>query len=131
MSDHSTDQHQQAEVRCLRHHQACACREAMFARAVEIADLAMTGIVQGYGIDLDPEGESSCRYGLTGANRTEVTSIEEADPLIIEAFEWLNERGLAELGNDQYGQYIELTNPEDPENEPTEPPRDGLVERAA
>jgi hypothetical protein len=92
----------------------------MFARAVEIADLAMTGIIQGRGIDLDPESNPGIRYGLTDADGTEVATIEEADPMIVEAFAWLNERGLARPGADDVGQYIELTGSADPENEPTD-----------
>lgn len=79
---------------CLTHHHACACREAMFARAAEIADEAMTQPLECYGRSADEHGVV---WALLDSDYGAVATLDEAEPPVIEAVRWLLWRERCEL----------------------------------
>ncbi len=79
---------------CVTHHHACDCREAMFARALEIADEAMTELLYAHAKRADEYG---VMWALCDADGGDVAALAEADTPVIEAVHWLQERGLCEL----------------------------------
>lgn len=102
--------------KCEIHHDACACSESIFARAVELADRLMIMQLEGLAVPIeDSEAPSTeglpqaCSFGLCDKDQAEVSCLADADPAIREAFEWLSQRGLAVLREDEWGQFIALT----------------------
>lgn len=93
--------------KCVTHHHACDCREAMFARAVEIADEAMTELLMGHAKCVD---ESRVVWALAGEDGGDVATLAEADPPLIEAVEWLVQRGLCEVVESPNGATVILLN---------------------
>lgn len=79
---------------CVTHHHACDCREALFARAVEIADEAMTELLCAHAKRADEQG---AMWALCDADGGDVATLAEADPPAVEAVEWLQRRGLCEV----------------------------------
>jgi hypothetical protein len=77
--------------------------EEIVARAFEIADESMLELIAAHAVAIKPQ-----IYGLVDENSHEVASLDDADPAIQEAFEWLALRGIAELVTDQYGEIIKL-----------------------
>lgn len=76
------------------------------ARAFEIADEAMEEILHSHGV---PLGQPPYRqFALTNHHGQKVTTLADAEPAIVEAFQWLQERGRAELVDAPDGQYIAL-----------------------
>ena len=90
---------------CVTHHHACDCREAMFARAVEIADEAMTELLCAHARRADEHGVF---WALVDANCGDVATLAEADTPLIEAVEWLQERNLCELVESPHGATVLL-----------------------
>lgn len=76
------------------------------ARAFEIADECMVAMIECHAVPVG-SGESPL-FGLSNENGNEVACLAEAEPAIIEAFEWLKARGLAELVEDEHGECILL-----------------------
>lgn len=66
----------------------------MFARALEIADDAMKGLLTCHARRADEHG---VMWALCDADGGDVATLAEADTPLIEAVEWLTERGLCEL----------------------------------
>ena len=98
----------ESEMRkCVTHHHACDCREAMFARAVEIADESMLELLQGHAVCLD---EFRTNWALVDADGKEVAILEDADPPAVEAVEWLKRRGLCEVMEHPTGATVLLLN---------------------
>lgn len=103
---------------CMTHRHACDCRERLFARALEIADEAMTRLLYAHAVNIDT-GEASAdeqlpemaKFGLVNEAQEEVSHLADADPAIVEAFEWLSQRCLAELLSDRHGEFIRLVTP--------------------
>ena len=79
---------------CVTHHNACDCRESMFARAIEIADQAMTDLLTSHA---RPADEVGLMWALCDAAGGYVEALDEADQPIIDAVEWLRERKLCAL----------------------------------
>jgi len=79
---------------CVTHHHACDCREAMFARAIEIADQAMTDLLTSHARPVD---ETGAVWALCDADGGYVETLDEADQPIIDAVQWLLERKLCAL----------------------------------
>lgn len=79
---------------CTTHHHACDCREAMFARAIEIADQAMIDLLTSHARSAD---ETGAVWALCDADGGYVETLDEADQPIIDAVEWLRERKLCAL----------------------------------
>lgn len=79
---------------CTTHHHACACRERMFARALEIADEAMTELLMAHAKRAD---EIGVMWALCDANGNDVAVLADADKPVIEAVEWLNDRNMCAL----------------------------------
>jgi hypothetical protein len=79
---------------CVTHHHACDCREAMFARALEIADEAMTALPCAHTKRADEHG---VMWALCDADGGDVATLAEADTPLIEAVEWLEEWKLCDL----------------------------------
>ncbi len=86
--------------KCVTHHNACDCREAMFARAVEIADDYMLATLQGHAVCLD---EFRMNWALVDAEGMDVATLAEADPPVVMAVEWLKRRGLCEVNEHPTG----------------------------
>lgn len=80
--------------KCETHHSACACREAMLARAVEIADKASVELLQSQARRLDDYG---IVWALTDTFGADVATLAEADPSLVEAVQWLQQRDLCSL----------------------------------
>ena len=75
------------------------------ARAFEIADQSMIELLICHAVRVD--GLTPI-FGLSDENGVEVANLDEADPGIRDAFEWLELRGLAELVEDEAGACIVL-----------------------
>ena len=83
--------------------------DAVAARAIQIADEAMEELLRSHACPIESLDSSDIEtFGLVDADGSEVSTLNEADPAIIEAFKWLQERGLAELAADEDGEYIQL-----------------------
>lgn len=67
------------------------------ARAVEIADECMRAQIECHGVGLNSE---LTRFGLTDESQLEVAMLDEASDALVEAFEYLRDRGLAALESD-------------------------------
>ena len=80
--------------KCITHHHACDCREALFARALKIADESMTSTLTTNAIRADEHG---VMWALVDFEGGEVATLYEAYQGVIDAVEWLIERGLCEL----------------------------------
>lgn len=91
---------------CVTHHHACDCREAMFSRAAEIADEAMTELLCAHAKRADEHG---VMWALCDADGCDVATLAEADTPLIEAVEWLKERKLCELFEGRHGATVLLT----------------------
>ncbi|CAB3740158.1 hypothetical protein LMG22037_06365 [Paraburkholderia phenoliruptrix] len=74
-------------------------------RAVEIADQSMVELLLAHAVRFDALTPA---FGLSSENGTEVQTLEEADPAIQEAFEWLQLRDMAELMEESGGACILL-----------------------
>lgn len=79
---------------CVTHHHACDCRERLFARALAIADEAMTKLLCAHAKRADEHG---VMWALCDADGGDVATLAEADTPLVEAVEWLQERKLCEL----------------------------------
>lgn len=79
--------------------------QAMCARAFEIADQAMGELLLGHCVHSGTDGV----LGLCDENGVEVGALDQADPAIREAFEWLSLRGQASLERDACGECIRFT----------------------
>ena len=77
----------------------------MFAQAVEIADESMLAQLQSHAICLD---EFRMNWGLIDEQGTDVSTLEEADPAIVESVKWLKRRGLCEVTEGQSGAVVLL-----------------------
>lgn len=78
---------------------------AQAARAMEIADQSMIDLLLSHAVRSDALTPA---FGLSTEDGTEVETLEEADPAIQEAFEWLQSRGMAELLEEAGGTCILL-----------------------
>lgn len=65
------------------------------ARAIAIADACMRSDIECYGVQIG--GLLSGDYGLTNPDQGEVSTLVAASEELLEAFEYLRDRGLAEL----------------------------------
>lgn len=72
-------------------------------RAFDIADTHMFELMQAHCVPCD---EYRLTLGLVDESGSEVRSLADADPSIVEAFEWLKDRGYVELGEDGDGEHI-------------------------
>lgn len=90
---------------CITHHHACDCREALFTRALEIADKAMTDLLC---IHAKRADEYGIRWALCDADGDDVATLAEADTPLVEAVEWLQERKLCELVESPHGATVLL-----------------------
>lgn len=90
---------------CLKHHNACACREAMFAQAVEIADEAMADMLRSCSLSAD---ESGVAWTLCNGNGDAVATLDEAYPPAIDAVRWLLQRNLCHLVESPEGATVVL-----------------------
>lgn len=81
------------------------CREALFARGLEIADKAMTELVMTHAIRADEHGVV---WALVDADGGDIATLYEADTPLIEAVEWLTQRGICELVENQHGAIVVL-----------------------
>ncbi len=90
---------------CVTHHHACDCRERQFARALEIADEAMTELLIAHAKRADEHG---VMWALIDADGEYVATLYEADTPLIEAVEWLQERKLCELVESPHGATVLL-----------------------
>lgn len=79
--------------------------DAQAARAIEIADQSMIELLLSHAVRSDALTPA---FGLSTEDGTEVETLEEADPAIQEAFEWLQSRGMAELLEEAGGTCILL-----------------------
>ncbi|WP_157763881.1 hypothetical protein [Paraburkholderia aromaticivorans] len=79
--------------------------DAQAARAIEIADQSMIELLLSHAVRFDALTPA---FGLSTEDGTEVETLEEADPAIQEAFEWLQSRGMAELLEEASGACILL-----------------------
>ncbi|WP_176317858.1 hypothetical protein [Burkholderia vietnamiensis] len=79
--------------------------DAQAARAIEIADQSMVELLLSHAVRSDALTPA---FGLSAEDGTEVETLEEADPAIQEAFEWLESRGMAELLEEAGGTCILL-----------------------
>lgn len=80
-------------------------QRAVLLRALELADEAALAIVESYCISC----AGSARLELAGTNGQSVRELAQADDIIVEAVEYLCERGLASLSRDWEGwQYVIL-----------------------
>ncbi|GLZ73783.1 hypothetical protein [Burkholderia cenocepacia] len=79
--------------------------DAQAARAIEIADQSMVELILSHAVRSDALTPA---FGLSAEDGTEVETLEEADPAIQEAFEWLESRGMAELLEEAGGTCILL-----------------------
>lgn len=77
--------------------------EEIVARAFEIADESMLELLAAHAIRLQPD-----LYGLVDENSHEVATLDAADAVIQESFEWLALRGFASLVTDEKGEVIRL-----------------------
>lgn len=75
----------------------------MTARAFEIADDSMFSLLINHCVIGD---EHATTLGLVDEAGIEVQSLEEADPNVIEAVEWLKPRGYIEVAADSDGEHI-------------------------
>lgn len=91
--------------RCVSHHHACDCREAMFARALKIADESMLELIRCHARRADEHG---VLWALVNEDGEEVTTLLEAETAVIEAVEWLKERGLCEVVESPQGATVIL-----------------------
>lgn len=80
-------------------------REPMFTRAVAIADEAMTELLKAHARRADEHG---VMWALVDAGGREVNTLAEADHPVIEAVEWLMERGLCEVVEGRNGATVVL-----------------------
>lgn len=92
-------------MKCETHHHACDCREAMFARAVEIANESMVELLMAHAKRADEHGIT---WALVNADGVEVPTLDEADLPVIEAVEWLREHKLCELIESPHGATVLL-----------------------
>lgn len=76
------------------------------SRAVAIADEAMMAQLQCHAVAV--RGCEKTRFGLCDRFGMEVAALSEADPAIVEAFDWLKGRGLVVLRSDEHGEVIEI-----------------------
>ncbi|MBN3853800.1 hypothetical protein G3N59_10450 [Paraburkholderia sp. Ac-20340] len=75
------------------------------ARAFEIADESMVELLASHSV----RGSALApTFGLSDADGREVRDLEDSDPAIQEAFEWLEARGLAELVEGEVDTFILL-----------------------
>ncbi len=80
-------------------------RERMFTRALEIADEAMTELLCAHAKRIDEHG---VMWALCDADGGDASTLSEADTPLIEAVEWLQERGLCELVEHPHGATVLL-----------------------
>lgn len=81
------------------------------ARAFEIADESMVSLVQCQCLRVD---ETGCLWSPTNNDGREVVSVEDADPAIVNAVEYLKGRGLCEVIDSPDGEVILLIGEEVP-----------------
>ncbi|KND57176.1 hypothetical protein BSCH_02099 [Candidatus Paraburkholderia schumanniana] len=79
--------------------------QALMVRAIEIADQSMVELLVAHAVRFDALTPA---FGLSAEGGTEVQTLEEADPAIQDAFEWLQLRGMAELLEEAGGACILL-----------------------
>ena len=77
------------------------------ARAVAIADECSKNDVETNGVPFGSAGEPAL-FGLTDDNLSEVSTLAEASDFLRTAFEYLRDRGLAELITDAGDELIQL-----------------------
>lgn len=76
-------------------------------RALKIADDCMRSEIECHGVGHGTVHDH--RYGWTDPNAREVRAQADADPYLVEAFEYLRDRGLASLiPDDGHGEQIRL-----------------------
>lgn len=87
---------------------ACAADrgEVLFTRALEIADESMTELLRSHAKRADEHGVS---WALVDEDGGDVATLAEADPAVIEAVEWLQERGLCEVVESPQAAMVVLT----------------------
>jgi hypothetical protein len=85
-------------------------------RAFQIADQSMIELLLTHAVPMDGSISETVGgpIGLVNADFQEVTSLADADPAIVEAFEWLDLRGRAELVEGPDGEFIQLKAEEAP-----------------
>lgn len=88
-----------------RHEPFPVCKEGLCTRAFAIADEAMLCMIQS---ECSLSLEDPDYVGLVGDDGCEVTQLCDASTAIREAFDWLSQRGLAELRTDEHGEFIVL-----------------------
>jgi hypothetical protein len=88
--------------------------QRMQARAFEIADEAMMELLRGHGLPHDDNRIGLVRDADPPERPSPVFHLADADPALIEAFDWLSKRGLAQLEADEFGEFIVLSPPAQP-----------------
>lgn len=73
-------------------------------RAIEIADRQMLATLQCQGVPLPVDGS----YGLADSDGVEVSRLGDAAPELTEAVEWLTERNLVEVVEDEKGTVVRV-----------------------
>jgi hypothetical protein len=84
--------------------------QALVTRAFQIADQAMIELLLSHGMPMDGSvcEASGGAVALCDESSEEVRTLAESDPAIVEAFEWLQLRGRAELIEGTDGEFIYL-----------------------
>lgn len=81
---------------------------AMRKEAILLADDFYTHQIFSYGYPVPPARNGRHRGGLLGHDGSQVKRIEDACFELADAYEWLSQRNLVELGRNRYGVYLEL-----------------------
>jgi hypothetical protein len=82
--------------------------QTLTTRAFEIADTCMLAQLESHALRAGGHPEAPL-FGLVDDDGREVTTLLEASPSIVEAVEWLRERGLAEVIENEHGEAVILT----------------------
>jgi len=77
-------------------------------RAFAIADEAMYELLLSEGVPIDGSPSDATVFGFTDESSQEVTKKAEASPAMLDAFDWLKERGYVELGSDGEGEFVQV-----------------------
>lgn len=94
----------------------------LHARALEIADAAMLADVRCIGTEIGP----NC-FALYDEELSECSKLVDASEALTEAFNWLQQRGLARLAVDQHGsEFIVLVEPAAASSAPAAPNSAGV-----
>lgn len=82
--------------------------EGLIERAFEIADEAMVELLIGHGVPSGSLDQDPLRVLAVKSDSAPATSLEEAEPAIKEAFQWLSDRGFASLSRTGPNLWIEV-----------------------